>query len=73
MLSNLLKKRKSYLIYIMRVEVHEIVFLTLFINFSSLNSNFFKYLNVDYAVKDSKIIKIRHFVSRICSINSEDS
>ena len=56
----------------MRVEVHKTIFLTLFIDFSSLNFNFFKYLNVNYAAKDFKIIKIKHFISRICSINSED-
>ena len=70
MSDNLLKKEKLYLVYIMRVKVHKIIFLTLFIDFSLLNSNFFKYLNVSYAAEDSKIVKIKHFVSRICSINS---
>ena len=73
MLDNFLKKRKLYFIYIIRVEVFKIIFLTLFINFLLLNFNFFKYLNVNYAVENSKIIKIKHFISRICFINSKNS
>ena len=57
----------------MRVKAYKIIFLTLFINFLLLNSNFFKYLNVSYAVKNSKITKIRYFINRICFINDKSS
>ena len=57
----------------MSIKVYKIVFLTLFINFSSLNFYCFKYLNVNYAAEDFKIIKIKYFISRICSINDRSS
>ena len=66
---NLLKKRKSYLVDIRSVIIHKIIFLTLNIKFSFLNSNLLKYLNVSYAAEYSEITKIKHFVYKICLIN----
>ena len=66
---NLFKKRKSYLVNIKSVIVHEIVFLTLDVEFSLLNFKLLKYLNVSYAAEYSEITKVEHFICKICLIN----
>ena len=67
---NLFKKRKLYLVDIKNIITYEIVFLTSDIKFSLLNSNFFKYLNVNYAAEYLKITKIKHFIYKIYLINN---
>ncbi len=70
MMCNLFKKRKSYLIDIKSVIAYEIVFLILNIEFSFLNSNLLKYLNMSYAAEYSEITKIKYFVYKVCLINN---
>ena len=70
MICNLLKKEKSYFIDVRSIITYKIVFLTLNVKFSLLNSNFFKYINVNYAAEYLKIAKLKHFIHRIYLINN---